>query len=134
MDFHCRGKFVVKGVGMDEKRFDQLSRFVGDQTDRRHMLRAAAGSVLAAAGLVALARTALGEDVIAESRGYKGDPCDDSTDCRTGLVCNQSRGKCQYRKACGGLKKDACKKDGDCCQQQNLVCTNHRCKRDRRKR
>jgi hypothetical protein len=134
MDIHCRGKDLVKGAGVDEKRFDHLSRIVGDQTDRRHMFKAVAGSALAAVGLAGLARTALGEDVTTESRGYKGDSCFDSTDCRTGLVCNQRRGKCQYRKACGGLKKDACKKDGDCCKNQNLVCTNHRCKRNKRRR
>jgi hypothetical protein len=85
MDCHCRGNDVVKGVGMDAKRFDHLSRVVGDQTDRRHMFKAVAGGALAAVGLSGLASSALGQDVGVASVGYKGDSCFDSTDCRRGL-------------------------------------------------
>jgi len=92
------------------------------------MLKAAAGSALAVAGLGALSRTALGEDVTAASNGFKGDSCEISDDCRTGLICN-SNGRCEYKSSCGGKKNQACQNDGDCCKNQNLECDNRKCKR-----
>lgn len=113
---------------MDSNRFDTLARIVGEQTDRRRMLKVAAGSALAVAGLGALGRTALGQDVNAESNGFKGDSCESSSDCRRGLICN-SNFRCEYKSGCGGKKNQACKNNGDCCKNSNLECDNRKCKR-----
>jgi hypothetical protein len=116
---------------VDSNRFDHLARIVGEQTDRRRMLKVAAGSALAVAGLGALSRTALGEDVTTESNGFKGDPCDSNSDCKKGLICNTNNTnfRCEYRNNCGAKKNQACKNNGDCCKNQNLECDNRRCKR-----
>jgi hypothetical protein len=119
---------------VDSNRFDNLARIVGEQTDRRRMLKVAAGSALAVAGLGALTRTALGEDVSAESNGFKGDSCDGSnSSCKKGLICN-SNFRCEYRNNCGGKKNQACKNNGDCCKNQNLECDNRKCKRKKNNR
>lgn len=118
---------------MDANRFDRFSRAVGARTDRRDMLKTAAAGTLALAGLGAVGRAALGQDVTAESSGFKNDNCDVDDDCRTGLICNQSRGKCEYKRNCGGKKGDACKNTGDCCSNKNLKCQNRKCKRNNRR-
>src|SRR3954453_15059396 len=105
---------VTGGQGeerVDSNRFDNLARIVGEQTDRRRMLKVAAGSALAVAGLGALSRTALGEDVSAESNGFKGDSCENNSDCKKGLICNTSNTnpRCEYRNNCGAKKGQACK-------------------------
>jgi hypothetical protein len=119
---------------VDANRFDRLSRSVGEQTNRRNMLKAAAGGTLALAGLGVLSRAALGQDVMAESRGYKGDDCFDNTDCRRGLRCSTKNSTCQYKRNCGGKKNDACQGDGQCCKGRNLVCDNKKCRRDKKKK
>ena len=48
---------------MDAKTFDRVARIVGDQTSRRTMFKAAAGSTLAVLGMSAVGRVALGQDV-----------------------------------------------------------------------
>ncbi len=119
---------------MDANRFDSFSRAVGARTDRREMLKTAAAGTLALAGLGAVSRAALGQDVTAEaSGGFQNDACSVNNDCRTGLICNTSRGKCEYKRNCGGKKGDACKNNGQCCSNKNLKCQNRKCKRDKRK-
>ena len=113
---------------MDANRFDRLSRTVGEQTDRRMMLKTAAAGTLAAVGMGALGRVALGQDVTVESKGFKGDKCNNNNDCKKGLVCN-SKDKCEYKSNCGGKKGQACKKTKDCCNGKNLKCKNKKCKR-----
>ena len=121
---------------MDAKTFDRVARIVGDQTSRRKMFKAAAGSTLAVLGMSAVGRVALGQDVSTADTGFKGDSCDDSGDCRRGLICDQGQRNptCQYKRSCGGKKGDACKNDGHCCNNRNLVCDNRKCKRGRNNR
>lgn len=116
---------------MDDSRFDALSRAIGEQTDRRRMLKTATAGTLAAVGLGALGRVALGQDVVSESSGFKGDDCDENNDCKKGLVCDFERGKCEYKRNCGGKKGDACKNNGDCCKGKNLKCKSRKCKRNK---
>ena len=121
---------------MDANRFDSLSRSIGEQRNRRDMLKTAAAGTLAVAGLGAFGRAALGQAVSAESQGFKGDSCDDNDDCRRGLVCvlrSSGNRRCEYKRNCGGKKNDACKNNGDCCKNKNLTCDNRKCKRDRRR-
>jgi hypothetical protein len=115
---------------VDSNRFDHLSRLIGAQTDRRSMFKTAAASGLAIAGLGALGRTALGQDVNIEA-GFEGDSCDSNSDCRRGLRCNTNltNPRCEYSRSCGGTKNQACKQDGECCRNRNLECRNRRCKR-----
>lgn len=117
---------------MDANRFDNLSRLVGEQADRRRMLKTAAAGTLAMLGLGAVSRGALGQDTTDEARGgsgFEGDSCDSKDDCKKGLICNHDRGRCEYRRNCGGKKGDACKNTGDCCRNKNLTCSNKKCKR-----
>jgi hypothetical protein len=115
---------------VDQYRFDTLARHIGQQADRRSMIKTAAAGTLAVLGMGAVGRAALGQDVDAESNGFKGDSCDDSNDCKKGLVCNDN-GRCEYKRNCGGKKGDACKNNGDCCKGKNLKCQNRKCKRDK---
>ena len=109
---------------MDTNRFDNISRQIGEQTDRRGMLKTAAGGTLALLGMGALSRVALGQDVEAE-KGYKGQKCNKDANCKKGLSCES--GRCQYAKGCGGKKNDACKKNKDCCG--GFQCKGKKCKR-----
>ena len=121
---------------VDANRFDRLARTIGAQTSRRTMVKTATGGTLAILGLGSVARAALGQDVSAEAQGFEGDSCDNSDDCKKGLVCRtRSSGnkRCEYKKNCGGKKNDACKNTGDCCKNKNLRCQNRKCKRDKRK-
>lgn len=110
---------------MDTNKLDNLSREIGEQTDRRGMLKTAAGGTLALLGMGALTRVALGQDVEAE-KGYKGQKCKRNKTCKKGLTCNQD-GVCEYKASCGGKKNQACKKNRDCCG--GLKCINKKCKR-----
>jgi hypothetical protein len=91
------------------------------------MLKTAAGGTLALLGAGALSRVAFGQDVSAEA-GFKGQNCNSDKNCKQGLYCEQSRGKCEYEKKCGGKNGDACKKNNDCCG--GFQCNkNNKCKR-----
>jgi hypothetical protein len=111
---------------VDDRRFDRLSRTIGEQTDRRGMLKAAAGGTLALLGAGALGRAVAAQDVTVEAKGFKGDNCNNNNDCKKGLRCSNS-GRCEYKKNCGGKKGDACKKTKDCCG--SLRCKSKRCRR-----
>ena len=120
---------------MDANRFDNMTRSIGEQRTRRDMLKTAAAGTLAVAGLGALGRVALGQDVSIEAKGFKGDKCDNNSDCKKGLKCDNdndpnNEGKCEYKSNCGGKKNQACKKTKDCCNGKNLRCKNRKCKRN----
>ena len=136
---------------MDDTRFDRLTRQVGQQSDRRTMVRAALAGSLALLGLGV-------RDQASEARrrrnrrahlvGYEDDPCETDDECLTGLTCEGGRtgiapgfptpiplpiitgkpGRCRYRRSCGGRRGDACKNNGDCCSGQNLICRRNRCR------
>ena len=110
---------------LDTNRFDNMSRQIGEQTNRRGMLKTAAGGTLALLGAGALSRVALGQDVEAE-KGFKGQPCNKNKNCKRGLSCS-NEGRCEYNASCGGKKNDACKKNRDCCG--GFQCSNKKCKR-----
>ena len=132
---------------MDDKNFDWLTRQVGEQTDRRTMIKTALGSALALAGLGGLAQQSEGRRL---RGGFEDDPCATSADCRKGLQCRGARtglapgfpvlgggvslpvitgaaGTCQYRQGCGGERGDACRRNDNCCD--DLICDNNRCQR-----
>ncbi len=135
---------------MDDKRFDYLTRRVGQQTDRRTMVKTAVGGTLALLGIGGLAGQSEARNNRSNRTGFEGDPCASSADCLEGLRCRGARtgigapfpvpivigpisgkpGRCRYKKACGGERGDACKRNGDCCKGDNLTCDNNRCKRD----
>ena len=117
---------------MDSKRFDRVSRLVGEQTDRRGMFKVAAGSALGVLGLSALGRAVAAQDVTAEASGFLGDPCQQNNDCKKGLECDRGNDTCRYRAACGGKKDEACQEDRDCCGR--LKCKGQRCKGRNKKR
>jgi hypothetical protein len=114
---------------VDTNRFDNISRMIGEQTDRRGMLKTAAGGALGVLGLSAVTRVALGQDVAAEG-GFKGQNCNKDANCKKGLICNQTRGKCEYEKKCGGKNGDACKKNNDCCG--GFQCKGKKCRRKKK--
>jgi hypothetical protein len=118
---------------MDANRFDRLTRAMGAARNRRQMAKTAGAGVLAAVGMTALGRATLGQELQAESQGFKGDDCDVNQDCRRGLLCNQSSFTCQYKRNCGGKKNDACQGTAQCCNGKNLVCRNKKCKRNKRR-
>ena len=133
---------------MDANRFDRLSRQVGRQSNRRHMLKSIAGSALALVGVGAVQRRAGAQS------GVEGSNCFSNDDCETSLVCegggeltflgellaggygpsfagdifNTTRpGTCRYR----GDNNCAhhgqfCRNDDDCCNGLNLVCDTDR--------
>jgi hypothetical protein len=88
----------------------------------------------------------------ANQTGYEDDECATNDDCLKGLRCEGARagidpgrptlipipvisgrtGRCRYTKGCGGERGDACKRNGDCCNGDNLTCDNNRCRRDDR--
>jgi hypothetical protein len=116
---------------VDDNRFDSLTRKVGEQTDRRSMLKAATAGALGLMGLGVLGREALAQDVSIESKGYDGDKCQKNKDCKKGLRCdknnNKKNGRCEYKNNCGGKKGDACKNNGDSCG--GFKCKNKKCKK-----
>ena len=149
---------------MDDKRFDYLTRQVGQQSDRRTMVKTAVGGALALLGIGAVAGQSEARNRNNNNNnnnrnrrrnqtGYEDDPCASNEECLEGLQCRGARagidptfptpipigvitgkpGRCRYKKACGGQRGDACKRNGDCCGDngQNLTRDNNRCKRQR---
>ena len=131
---------------MDANRFDQLSRQVGRQSDRRRMLKSIAGSALALVGVGAVQRHAGAQS------GWEGSNCFSDADCEGNLVCEgvglsplgeliasgygppfaadifgQRPGSCRYpgENNCGRIG-EPCQDDGDCCNGLNLFCNTNR--------
>ncbi|MFN8591973.1 MAG: hypothetical protein U0031_10990 [Thermomicrobiales bacterium] len=135
---------------MDPRRFDQLSRQVGRQTDRRTIFKTVAGGALALVGLGAAQRQA------GAVRGQEGDSCTSSGDCQTGLTCQgassgllggilgsgvygppiastlfgATTGTCRYRSDNCARSGQYCERNSDCCNGLNLVCQGHECQRN----
>ena len=129
---------------MDDCRFDNWTRMVAEQTDRRSAVKGIAGGV---AALAALARAQVGlaqdADVILEANCKgSGGKCKNNRDCCSknckkgkcecsgqGKSCKRDQGCCSGR--CNGSKCDCgsqgdlCKNDGDCCSRN---CKNNHCK------
>jgi hypothetical protein len=134
---------------MDDRQFDDMTRVVGMQADRRGLVKAAAGGVLGLVGLSALADRVLAEDVVAEAKCKKDKDCSGNKvcdnkkcvecksdrNCSGGSVCKQNKcvRKCNNNNDCKKnefcVKKECveCKSDRDCNKGQK--CTNGgRCK------
>jgi hypothetical protein len=94
--------WCVKEEIMDDTQFDNLTRTVGRQSDRRGMLKAAAGGVLALVGLSAL------------------------TDGASARKCKKDK-DCPPRKLCKNTKCVECKSDRNCSNKS--VCLKNRCVR-----
>ena len=134
---------------MDPQRFDQMTRQVGTQTDRRHIVKSVASGALALLGLgIVQSRTRA-------ASGKDGDTCSTNADCETGLICQgasrgllggivaegpygppyaadllgPSDGTCRYRDGNCAKSGQYCSKNSDCCNGSNLVCRGHKCKR-----
>ena len=135
---------------LEEKRFDYVTRQVGQQTTRRTMVTTALGGLLALVGLAGFGQPSAARNTRNTRTGYEDDSCATSDDCLQGLRCEGARrgidpgfptaigipaitgkpGRCRYKKSCGGERGDACKRNDDCCKGENLTCDNNRCKRD----
>jgi hypothetical protein len=134
---------------MDDKQFDSLTRQVGQQANRRTMVKTALGGTLALLGVGGLAGQSDARNNRNNRRtGYEDDPCAANDDCLQGLTCKGARqgiapgfptpidvpvitgkeGTCEYKKACGGEQGDACRRNDDCCD--DLTCDNNRCRRN----
>ena len=133
---------------MNAEHIDTLSRQVARQSDRRGLLKGAAGSALALLGLGRRERTA------AASTGFEGDSCLSGADCREGLVCagnstgllggtlagtpygpglslpllTGKTGRCRYHTEGCGREDQVCQNNDDCCA--GFSCPNNRCRRD----
>lgn len=113
---------------MDADQFDDLSRTIGGQPDRRSALRAAVAGALGLLGL-----SAAGDGALAK-KGFEGDKCKKNKQCGTGLKCKgakkkkhkkDKKGKCRYKDGCG-TKDDYCKNNDDCCGSRK--CRDKRCR------
>ena len=135
---------------MDDCRFDNWTRMVSGQTDRRKAVTGIAGGV---AALLALARAELGiaqdADVTIENNCKGSDAkCRKNKECCS-KKCQKKRrgrqgkcvcagvdqgckrdqgccsGKCNGTQCVCGDQGDRCRKDGDCCSN---VCSDQRCR------
>jgi hypothetical protein len=115
-------------ISMDADRFDDLSRTIGEQADRRGVLRAAFSGALGLLGL-----RAFGDGALA-NKGFEGDKCKKNKQCGTGLKCKgakkkkhkkDKKGRCRYKDGCG-KKDDFCKNNDDCCSTRK--CRDKRCR------
>ena len=131
----------VREESVDGNRFDNLARNVGEQSSRRKMMKAAAGTTLAVFGMGTVGRVALGQGVSAEARGFRRDDCSNNANiCRQGLGCDPDTQTCEYlqtpSRRCGGKyrgkKGDDCESNSDCCRRKNLFCNdNEKCRRNK---
>jgi hypothetical protein len=86
---------------MDDRQFDDMTRTVGMQTDRRGLLKAAAGGVL---GLVQLSE--LADRVLAKK-------CKKDKDCSSSQLChNKKCVECKSDRDCN--KSQKCTSGGRC--------------------
>jgi hypothetical protein len=121
----ARGNVVrSQEESMDANRFDDLSRMVGEDADRRGLLKAAAGGAL---GLLGIA--ALGGDALAKK-------CNNNNDCGNNEKCKnrECRKKCNNNKDCkndekckNGVCWTKCNDNKDCKNKEkckNGVCKN----------
>jgi hypothetical protein len=99
---------------MDANRFDAIARVVGTSSDRRGLLKSAAGSALGLVGLSALSEGALAK-------------CKNDKDCKNGDVCDHDKcvecaknKDCKDDKRCENNKCVECKKNSDC--KNDKVC------------
>jgi hypothetical protein len=103
---------------VEKNRFDAITRAVGAQSDRRGMVKAAAGGILGLAGLSVMSDGALARR------------CDRDRDCRGDDVCDRDRNRCVE---C--LKNRDCK-GNDVCEKHDNVCVecknNKQCSNDER--
>ena len=83
---------------MDDKRFDSLTRKVGQQANRRTMVKTAVGGTLALLGIGGLTQQSEARNNRKSSKnrranqtGYEDDPCATSDDCLKGLRCVGAR-------------------------------------------
>lgn len=134
---------------MDDCRFDNWTRMVSEQTDRRTAVKGLAGG---AAALLTLARAQLGlaqeADVTIEANCKGSDAkCNKDKECcskkckkhkkgrkgkcvcaGSGAGCKRDQGccsgKCKDGKCRCGDKGDICKNNGDCCSK---ICSSGKC-------
>src|SRR5215204_5995445 len=106
---------------MDADRFDTLSRVLGTQSQRRGMVKAAAGGALGLLGLSRLTDSALARK------------CNNDNDCTGNDVCDhkkcvecKSNKDCSNKDVCDRNKCVECTRNKDC--KKNQKCTNQRCK------
>jgi hypothetical protein len=104
---------------LDAKRFDSLTRTLGEATSRRGIAKTLAGATLAALA------APLGIKEAAADCSGEGGSCKKKNKCCSGLKCN-NKDKCKYKNSCGGKQGDYCQNNGDCCN--NLKCKNNKCK------
>ena len=121
---------------MDERRFDELIRRLGEATTRRSGLKAAVGGLLGLAGLAELAPEA-GATKEAKrrrrrNRGEDGPPVGFGLRCKTDSDCPVAGQRCLYETFCScplvdGKPQDPC--SGVCCKSDerclngNCICT-----------
>jgi hypothetical protein len=128
---------------VDDRQFDNMTRVVGLQSNRRSMLKAAAGGVLGLVGLSALADGALAakckKDKDCSSNqvcaNKKCVECKSDRNCSDKSICKKNRcvRKCRNNSDCNNTEFCVqkvcveCKSDRDCNKGQK--CTNGgRCK------
>jgi hypothetical protein len=100
---------------MDADRFDAIARTVGTSSDRRGLLKAAAGSALGLVGLSALTEGALAK-------------CKNNKDCKGNDVCDKNKNKCVKCKNNSNCKgNDVCDKNKNKCVEckKNSNCKNN---------
>src|SRR4051812_20717285 len=96
-DLHVRSVVRIGGTVVEDARFDDMTRVLGQQSGRRSMFKAAAGGVL---GLVGL--SALSDGVLAKCKNNsdckdqfcvnkKCVECKSDQNCSNGFTCNQNK-------------------------------------------
>jgi hypothetical protein len=93
---------LLEDISMEDRDFDSLTRQVGEQADRRTMVKTALGGTLALLGIGGLSRQSEARNNNnnknngknnrrANQTGYEDDPCATSADCLKGLRCQGAR-------------------------------------------
>jgi hypothetical protein len=102
---------------MDANRFDAIARVVGTSSDRRGLLKTAAGGALGLVGLSALSEGALAK--CKKDKDCKGDDVCDNNKC---VECKKNK-DCKGSEGCEKNKCVECKKNRDC--KSNQRCNNN---------